>query len=80
MSDEDDIILSELDDDELVQQMHDDLYDGLQDEIVEGDEIIDEVEVPHSQVEQQDYQSNSPKSLSAGLSNVGRECLPNDHS
>ena len=31
MSDEDDIILSELDDDELVQQMHDDLYDGLQD-------------------------------------------------
>ncbi|MGB1911756.1 MAG: cobalamin-binding protein, partial [Candidatus Puniceispirillaceae bacterium] len=35
MSDEDDIILSELDDDELVQQMHDDLYDGLQDEIVE---------------------------------------------
>ena len=32
----DDIILSELDDDELVQQMHDDLYDGLQDEIREG--------------------------------------------
>ena len=29
MSNEDDIILSELDDDELVQQMHDDLYDGL---------------------------------------------------
>ena len=40
MSDEDDIILSELDDDELVQQMHDDLYDGLQDEIVEGVEIL----------------------------------------
>ena len=36
MSDEEDIILSELDDDELVQQMHDDLYDGLQDEIREG--------------------------------------------
>ena len=40
MSDEDDIILSELDDDELVQQMHDDLYDGLQDEIHEGVQIL----------------------------------------
>jgi 5-methyltetrahydrofolate--homocysteine methyltransferase len=41
MSDEDDdIILSELDDDELVQQMFDDLYDGLKDEIVEGVEIL----------------------------------------
>jgi len=40
MSDEDDIILAELDDDELVQQMHDDLYDGLQDEIVEGVTIL----------------------------------------
>ena len=40
MSDEDDIILAELDDDELVQQMHDDLYDGLQDEIVEGVSIL----------------------------------------
>ena len=40
MSDEEDIILSELDDDELVQQMHDDLYDGLQDEIREGVEIL----------------------------------------
>ena len=40
MSDEDDIILSELDDDELVQQMHDDLYDGLQDEIREGVQIL----------------------------------------
>ncbi|MFZ8879847.1 MAG: cobalamin-binding protein, partial [Paracoccaceae bacterium] len=29
MSEEDDIILSELDDEELVQQMFDDLYDGL---------------------------------------------------
>jgi methanogenic corrinoid protein MtbC1 len=37
MSDEeDDIILSELDDDELVQQMFDDLYDGLKEEIEEG--------------------------------------------
>ena len=40
MSDEDDIILSELDDDELVQQMHDDLYDGLQDEIREGVQVL----------------------------------------
>lgn len=34
--DDDEIILSELPDDELVQQMHDDLYDGLRDEVVEG--------------------------------------------
>jgi len=40
MSDEDEIILAELDDDELVQQMHDDLYDGLQDEIREGVQIL----------------------------------------
>ena len=40
MSDEDDIILADLDDDELVQQMHDDLYDGLQEEVVEGVEIL----------------------------------------
>ena len=41
MSDEeDDIILSELDDDELVQQMFDDLYDGLKEEIEEGVEIL----------------------------------------
>ena len=37
---EDDIILSELDDDELVLQMHDDLYDGLKEEIEEGVEIL----------------------------------------
>ena len=35
MSD-DEIILSELSDDDLVQQMHDDLYDGLKEEIEEG--------------------------------------------
>ena len=33
---EDEIVLSELDDDELVQQMHDDLYDGLKEEIEES--------------------------------------------
>ncbi len=40
MSDEEDIILSELNDEELVQQMHDDLYDGLADEVVEGTQIL----------------------------------------
>ncbi|WP_299558769.1 B12-binding domain-containing protein [uncultured Sulfitobacter sp.] len=40
MSEEDDIILSELDDDELVQQMFDDLYDGLKEEIQEGVTIL----------------------------------------
>ena len=35
-----DLVLSELDNDELVEQMHDDLYDGLRDEIVEGTEIL----------------------------------------
>jgi 5-methyltetrahydrofolate--homocysteine methyltransferase len=38
--DDDDIILSELPDEELVPQMHDDLYDGLRDEVVEGVEIL----------------------------------------
>ena len=37
---EDEIILSELADDELVEQMHEDLYDGLADEIVEGTKIL----------------------------------------
>jgi len=37
---EDDIVLAELNDEELVQQMHDDLYDGLADEIVEGTQIL----------------------------------------
>ena len=40
MADEEEIILADLDDDELVQQMHDDLYDGLQDEFVEGVKIL----------------------------------------
>lgn len=34
------IILSELNDDELVEQMHDDLYDGLADDIAEGTRIL----------------------------------------
>lgn len=40
MSDDDEIILSELNDDELVLQMHDDLYDGLKEEIAEGVNIL----------------------------------------
>ena len=37
---EDEIVLSELPDDELVQQMFDDLYDGMRDEVVEGVNIL----------------------------------------
>ena len=40
MSDEDDIVLAELSDDELVLQMHDDLYDGLKEEIEQGTQIL----------------------------------------
>ena len=38
--DEDDIVLSELNDEELVEQMFDDLYDGLADEIAEGTQVL----------------------------------------
>ena len=38
--DEDDLILADLDDEELTAQMHDDLYDGLKDEIMEGTNIL----------------------------------------
>jgi len=40
MSDDAEIILSELDDEELVQQMFDDLYDGLKEEIEEAVNIL----------------------------------------
>ena len=40
MADEDDIILSELDDEEQVLQMHDDLYDGMKEEIEEAVGIL----------------------------------------
>ena len=40
MAENDDLDLSSLPDDELVEQMHDDLYDGMADEIVEGTEIL----------------------------------------
>ena len=38
--DDEDIILADLPDDELVEQMHDDLYDGLAEEIAEGTNIL----------------------------------------
>ncbi len=40
MAEDEEIILSELDDDELVQQMMDDLYDGMKEEIEEGVQIL----------------------------------------
>ena len=41
MTDEyEDIDLAALSDDELVEQMHNDLYDGMGDEIVEGTNIL----------------------------------------
>ena len=40
MAEDDDLDLTALDDDELVKQMHDDLYDGLKDEIEEAVHIL----------------------------------------
>jgi len=40
LEEEGDLDLSTLDDDDLVAQMHDDLYDGLLEDIVEGTEIL----------------------------------------
>ena len=37
---DDDLDLASLPDDELVEQMHDDLYDGLREEIIEGTNIL----------------------------------------
>ena len=37
---EEEVVLADLPDDELVKQMHDDMYDGLAEEIVEGTEIL----------------------------------------
>src|SRR5918994_3933162 len=37
---DDDLDLRSLDDDELVKQMHDDLYDGLKEEVEEGTRIL----------------------------------------
>ncbi|MEL6818434.1 MAG: B12-binding domain-containing protein [Pseudomonadota bacterium] len=40
MAEQEDIVLSELSEDELVLQMHDDLYDGLKEEIAEATQIL----------------------------------------
>ena len=40
MSEDDDIVLSQLSDEELILQMHDDLYDGLKEEIEEGTQVL----------------------------------------
>ena len=40
MENDDEIILADMEDDELVLQMHDDLYDGMKDEIVEAVNIL----------------------------------------
>ena len=40
MSENDELDLRTLNDEELIEQMHDDLYDGLKEEIVEGTEIL----------------------------------------
>jgi 5-methyltetrahydrofolate--homocysteine methyltransferase len=37
---DDDLVLSELSDEDLVEQMHDDLYDGMKEEIEEGTRIL----------------------------------------
>ncbi|XKH59059.1 B12-binding domain-containing protein [Halomonas sediminis] len=39
-NDNDDFELAELDDGELIEQIHDDLYNGLRDEVIEGTEIL----------------------------------------
>ncbi|MBB4302389.1 5-methyltetrahydrofolate--homocysteine methyltransferase [Rhodobium orientis] len=40
MSDEEELDLNELSDEELIEQMHDDLYDGLKDEILDAVNIL----------------------------------------
>ena len=40
MADYEEIDLTALSDDELVEQMHNDLYDGMRDEIVDGTNIL----------------------------------------
>ena len=66
MSDQDDeIILSELNDDQLVEQMYDDLYDGLKEEIEEATNILLE----------RDWQPYDilTKALVAGMTIVGKD-------
>ena len=70
MSDEEDIILSELSDEDLVLQMHDDLYDGLKEEIEEGTQILLDRDWTAEQV--------LGKALVGGMTIVGidfRDCI-----
>ena len=46
-NEDEELDLSTLPDDELVQQMHDDLYDGLKEEIEEGTNILLELSLIH---------------------------------
>ena len=39
-NEEEEIVLADLSDEELVEQMHDDIYDGLGDEIEQGTRIL----------------------------------------
>jgi len=39
-ADDDELVLAELADDELIDQMHDDLYDGMREEIIEATKIL----------------------------------------
>jgi len=64
-NDQVDIVLSELNDDDLVEQMFDDLYDGLADEITEGTEILLKRDwLPYDVL---------TKSLVAGMAIVGKD-------
>ncbi len=49
-AEDEDVDLRSLSDDELVEQMHDDLYDGLRDEIIEGTNILLERSWPPDKV------------------------------
>ena len=60
-----DIILAELDDEELVQQMFDDLYDGLKEEIEEGVNILLERKWQHYQI--------LTEALVGGMTIVGKD-------
>ena len=39
-TEEEEVVLADLPDEELVKQMHDDMYDGLGEEIAEGTHIL----------------------------------------
>jgi 5-methyltetrahydrofolate--homocysteine methyltransferase len=63
--DGDEVVLSELSDPELVEQMHDDLYDGLAEEIAEGTRILLARGWPPARV--------LDEALVAGMAHVGQD-------